>query len=212
MVGIILQAATGATMPRGREHGPIMDVRRAIEERRALRSLSGEPLPEGLAGILAESASLAPSCFNKQPWRFVFASREDVLEQVFASLSRGNEWFRAASMVVGVASRRDMDCVLGEREYYLLDTGMALGMMLLRATELGLVAHPIAGFDEAAAGRALSVPPDYRLITLVAVGGKAEQPSPLLSDRQLEAERERPARLPLEEFAFTDSFGGEAPA
>lgn len=175
-----------------------MEVMEAIRARRAFRSLAPVEVGPALADDLATAASLAPSCFNRQPWRFVFA-HGDALQGVFTSLSRGNEWFRAASMVAGVYTRRDLDCVVGRREYYLFDTGMAVGMMLLRATELGLVAHPIAGFDEEAASRALRLPEDALLVTLVALGRRAELISPVLSGHQVEAERERPPRLPLEE-------------
>jgi nitroreductase len=49
-----------------------MDVKRAIEERRAYRSLDPAGITDDLINDLAESARLAPSCFNNQPWRFVF--------------------------------------------------------------------------------------------------------------------------------------------
>ncbi|MCK4297935.1 MAG: nitroreductase family protein, partial [Planctomycetes bacterium] len=49
-----------------------MEVREAIERRRAYRSLDPAPISDELIRDLAESASLAPSCFNNQPWRFVF--------------------------------------------------------------------------------------------------------------------------------------------
>lgn len=176
-----------------------MEVMDAIRARRSYRSLAPAEAGPGLADDLAMAASLAPSCFNRQPWRFVFASG-DALEGVFASLSRGNEWFRAASMVAGVYTKRDLDCVAGRREYYLFDTGMAVGMMLLRATELGLVAHPIAGFDEEAASRALRLPEDALLVTLIALGRRTDLISPVLSGHQIEAERERPPRLPLDEI------------
>ncbi len=176
-----------------------MEVMDAIRARRSYRSLAPSDAGPWLADELATAASLAPSCFNRQPWRFVFVSG-DALQGVFAALSRGNEWFRAASMVAGVYTRRDLDCVAGRREYYLFDTGMAVGMMLLRATELGLVAHPIAGFDEEAASRALGLPEDALLITLVALGRRADTISTALSGHQIEAERERPPRLPLDEI------------
>lgn len=177
-----------------------MDVADAIRTRRSTRSFEDAPLPPGVEAELALAASLAPSCFNRQPWRFVFVSGGP-LSELHGALSRGNEWFRGAPMAVAVYSREDLDCVLGERAYYLLDTGMALGLLMLRATEMGLVAHPIAGYDEDAAKRALSIPDGFRLITLVALGRPSREPSPLLSARQLEAEAGRPPRMPPGEFA-----------
>jgi nitroreductase len=183
-----------------------MEVSKAIEARRAYRSLDPVEVTDGLVMELGTAASLAPSCFNKQPWRYVFVRDRERLEEVFGSLSRGNEWFRSASLVVGVFSQKGYDCVVGRREYFLFDTGMATGLLLLRATELGLVAHPIAGFDEDAAKKAMRIPGDALLITIIAVGRHSASINPVLSGHQVEAETVRPPRLEMGDVARIDSW------
>jgi len=121
-------------------------------------------------------------------------------------MNKGNEWTKTASLIIAVASRRDMDCVVKEREYYLFDTGMATAFLILRATELGLVAHPIAGFDEEKAKEILGIPVDMRLITLVNIGKHVLPPNALLNEKQAEAEKERPERLPLNEIMRMNHF------
>ncbi|HID62754.1 MAG TPA: nitroreductase [Anaerolineae bacterium] len=121
-------------------------------------------------------------------------------------MSRGNKWVQAASMIIAVFSQKDLDCLIKGREYFLFDTGMATAFMLLRATEPGLVAHPIAGFNEEAVKEILGIPEEMRLITLVIVGKHSETISPLLSEKQAESEKKRPERLPLEEFAYVNRF------
>ncbi|MCF8008335.1 MAG: nitroreductase family protein [Halanaerobiales bacterium] len=49
-----------------------MDVKEAIEKRRAYRSLEPVKIDKMLIKELSEAASLAPSCFNNQPWKYVF--------------------------------------------------------------------------------------------------------------------------------------------
>ena len=186
-----------------------MDVKRAIGERRAYRSLAPIEITEDLIRDLAESARLSPSCFNYQPWRFVFVYDQEVLKEIHSALSRGNQWAQLASMIIAVFSKVDYDCVIGAREYYLFDTGMATAFIMLRATELGLVAHPIAGFSEDKAKEILGIPGDMRLITLVMVGRHSEEISPLLSASQAERERDRPERLPLEKFAYMNRGEGD---
>jgi len=183
-----------------------MNVHETIEKRRAYRSLDPVEITKALIHDLADQARLAPSCFNKQPWRFVFAHSPAVREKLSAAISKGNEWTQAASMVIAVFSQKDLDCLVKEREYYLFDTGMATAFLILRATELGLVAHPIAGFDEDKAKEILGIPPEMRLITLVLVGKKSDQPSPLLSEKMQEAEHKRPPRLDFAEFAYIDAY------
>ncbi len=83
---------------------------------------------------------------------------------------------------------------------------MATAFILLRATELGLVAHPIAGYDEIQAKKILDIPEEMRLITLIVVGKHSETINPLLTEKQAASERKRPKRLPLEKFVHLNSF------
>jgi nitroreductase len=183
-----------------------MDVKGAIETRRAYRSLEPAEITEDLINDLARCAQLAPSCFNNQPARFVFVYDPGVLDEVKAALSRGNQWAHAASMIIAVFSQKDADCIIKPRVYYLFDTGLAAALLILRATELGLVAHPIAGYKEGAAKEILGIPEDARLITLIIVGKKSDRISPELSDKQIEAEEARPERLPLEAIVFRNRY------
>ncbi len=185
-----------------------MDVKQVIYERRAYRSLESVEITEELIRDLAESAQLTPSCFNNQPWRFVFAHAPEVLKKLHGAMSRGNEWVQAASMIIAVFSREDLDCRIKGRNYYLFDTGMATAFIILRATELGLVAHPIAGYREDQVKEILGIPEDMQVITLVIVGEHSEAIGPLLSEKQVESEKERPERLSLEEFAYVNGFKG----
>ena len=49
--------------------------------RKAGRSISTEPLPGESVTQLAEAARLTPSCFNKQPWRYLFLTSKEGLEK-----------------------------------------------------------------------------------------------------------------------------------
>lgn len=183
-----------------------MDIKEAIEQRRAYRSLDKVDISDELTQDLARQAGLAPSCFNKQPWRFVFVRDPQQLKKLFGAVSEGNRWTQNASLIIAVFSEKELDCIVKEREYFLFDTGMAAGFLILRATELGLVAHPIAGFDEDEAKRILQIPEHMRVITLIICGVKSGVPSLLLNEKQAEAEAIRPSRLKFEDFAFIDRY------
>ncbi len=184
-----------------------MSVKEVIEKRRAYRSLLPFEVTEELIEDLATCASLAPSCMNNQPWRFVFVHDRNILDQILSVMPRGNQWAKNAGMIIAVFSKKDMDCVLEDnRDYYLFDVGMATAFLILRATELGLVAHPIAGYDPIRVKEILGIPQDMTLIALVIVGKKSEEISPLLSEKQVLAEKQRPERLPLERFSFINKY------
>jgi nitroreductase len=183
-----------------------MDVKQAINERRAYRSLESLEITEELVEDLAINAQLAPSCFNNQPSRFVFVFEPAALKELHAALSPGNEWAKSASLIIAVFSQKEDDCLIRDREYYQFDTGLATAFLVLRATELGLVAHPIAGFSPKKTKEILNIPKDYKVITLVMVGKHSKTLSPVLSNKQLEAEKKRPQRLPLDKYVYLNSF------
>jgi nitroreductase len=183
-----------------------MDVKDAIEKRRNYRSLVPAKITDELINDLAHSAQLAPSCFNNQPWRYVFVDDKKVLKDLQPALSKGNEWVFGASLIIAVVSNKEMDCVVKGREYFLFDVGTATAFLILRATELGLVAHAIAGFDEQKVKEVLNIPEEMTVITLVNVGRHSEKMSSLMSEKQIAGEKDRPERIPLSEFAFRNSF------
>jgi nitroreductase len=183
-----------------------MNVKQAIENRRAYRSLQQLAITDELITDLAHSAQLFCSCFNNQPWRYVFVFDSDMLKKMHAALSPGNEWAQAASMIIAVFSKPELDCVIKNRKYYLFDTGMATAALILRATELGLVAHPIAGYSPKKTKEILNIPEEMEVITLIIVGKHAETISAILSDKQIDAEKKRPERLPLEKFIYINSY------
>ena len=87
-----------------------MELMEIIDKRRAYRSLQPVEISEEMVRELATAASLSASCFNNQPWRFVFAFDKEVLDKVQGAMNKGNEWTYAASLIIAVCSRRDMDC------------------------------------------------------------------------------------------------------
>jgi len=183
-----------------------MDVKDAIEKRRAYRSFEPVEITKEMMDELAKAAQLTCSCFNNQPWRFIFAHGEPALSKVKEGLSGGNAWAKASSMIIAVIGKKEKDCNIKEREYYQFDIGMATFALILRATELGLVAHPIAGFDPEKVKEALEIPADYLLITVINVGKKMATINPLLSAKQAEGEDVRPPRRALEEIYAVDKY------
>lgn len=185
-----------------------MNVKEAISQRRAYRSLKPVEITRELLDDLATAASLAPSCYNKQPWRFVAVYDQEILDQIHQALPKGNEWAMDASMLIAVCSQKELDCVIGDREYYLFDTGLATANLMLQATELGLVAHPFAGYKPELVAEILAIPPEMTVIALIAVSARSDSISPKLSERQIQDEQQRPPRLEADKFFFLNKYGG----
>jgi nitroreductase len=183
-----------------------MNVKESIEKRRAYRSLVPVQITDDLIYDLADSARLFCSCFNNQPWRYIFVYDSKILQNMHEALSKGNEWAQNGSMIIAVFSKPDLDCIIKDRQYYLFDTGMATAALILRATELGLVAHPIAGFSPNKVKEILKIPVEYNVITLIIIGKKSEKLNPLLSEKQRLVEPKRPERVTFDQFMYLNIY------
>ena len=181
-------------------------LKEILHERRSYRSFVPVEISDKVVHDLAYSAGLSASCFNNQPWNFIFVRDRDRLKLLFDAMSRGNEWTFDASMIIAVISRAEDDCKIHGRVYNLFDTGMATAYMMLRAWDLGLVAHAIGGYHENEVKEALNIPDDMQVITLLIVGKHTELPSRRLSEKQLHDEGHRPPRKSFEKYCFIDSY------
>ena len=183
-----------------------MDVKEAIKKRRAYRSLDSVKITDELIKDFAECAQITASCFNNQPWRYVFVYDREILNKMHEALSTGNEWAKKASMIIVVLGKQEDDCVIRDRIYYRFDIGMATEAIILRATEMGLVAHPIAGYSPKKTREILNIPEDIDVITLVIVGKHSDKIDPVLSEKQIEAEKKRPERISIDDFIYINRY------
>jgi len=189
----------------------LAQILESITTRRARRAITNQPIDRGRLGILLEAAHLAPSCANNQPWRFVVIDEQPTLAQVKDHLSGGNYWASESPCIVAVASRGDLDCQIPDgRDYHLFGCGMSSMNFMLQATELGLIAHPIAGFKQAPIKDILNIPSDFTLITLIILGYPSKDASLLSEKHRLEEASER-SRVPLDNVAAWNRFSFDEP-
>jgi len=176
-----------------------------IDARRAKRALSNESVSKQDIDQLIRAAHLAPSCFNSQPWRFVVIDDPQTLQAVKDAMPKGNYWTKPAPVIIAVTSQRDLDCTLSDdRDYFLFGCGMAIGNLMIQATQMDLVAHPIAGYNPLKVKEILGIPEDYTLITLVIVGRPGDVSD--LSEQHREVELGPRDRKPLSEVLARNRF------
>jgi len=176
-----------------------MKVQLAIQKRRSFRALDKIEITDKIISDLVCAASLAPSCFNNQPWKFIFARKAELLDKFKTVVSKGNEWVFDSSCIIAVLSKKELDCVAKGIEYYLFDTGLGVGQLLLKATELGLVAHVIAGYSHEKTKKLLSIPEEWHVIALIAVGKKSKK-------KKVIGDESRPERLAAKHVYSIDEY------
>ncbi len=77
-----------------------MDVSEAIKKRRSIRKFKPDPIPEEKIRLLLESARLAPSGTNTQPWRFVVIKDNDTKKKLQEAAHNQRHIGRAPVIIV----------------------------------------------------------------------------------------------------------------
>jgi nitroreductase len=186
-----------------------MNFSELVKKRRSYRKLKPITISPEIIKELLEIIEFAPSCDNKQPWRFIFVYDEANLEELYGVFHKKNNWIKNASLLIAVFSNRDFACNIDERDYYLFDSGIAVSYLMLRATEMGLVAHPTSYYDEKKAKQILNLSDEMVLITILAVGKHSDTSEVVLSPDQENAELERPKRFSLQYLSYLNKYAEE---
>lgn len=202
-------SSESSVAPKGRTSAHSIDP--WFLQRWSPRAFDGSTMPADDLATIFEAARWAPSAFNAQPWRFVYALRGDGdWERLLSLLMPFNAgWVKNASALIFICSDTliEKGQALQASHSHSFDAGAAWALMALQATKLGYHAHGMTGVDFERARKELEVPERFRLEAAVAIGRRADKS--ILPDA-LQA-RENPSdRKPLRDLLFRGSFGKDA--
>jgi nitroreductase len=169
------------------------------------RAMSGDSLTDEEMLTLFEAARWAPSTYNEQEWRFLYARRGTPQWPTFFDLLvEGNQaWCKDAALLVVVLAHKVFSKNNKPNPVHLFDSGCAFENLALQGTAMGLVVHGMQGFDFDKARSALNVPDDYAVAAMFAAGRPGD-PNQLPDQLQ---QRETPSdRKPVEQFICEGAF------
>lgn len=169
------------------------------------RAMSGGSVSAEELMALFEAARWAPSSYNNQPWRILYARRDTEHWPVFLGLLvEGNRtWAKDAAALLLFVSKETFDFNGQPYPTHSFDTGAAWQNLALQATLKGLVTHGMQGFDYERARTELNIPEGFRVEAMIAVG----RPGDPASLPEQMREREAPSgRKPLSEITCEGPF------
>src|SRR5262245_31051873 len=184
---------------------PDRPIEKLFVARWSPRAMTGEPLSDAEIATLFEAARWAPSTYNEQEWRFLYARRDTPQWKLFFDLLiEGNQaWCKNAAMLVVVLAKKTFTQNGKPNPVHLFDVGAAFENIALQAAAMNLVVHGMQGFDFDKARSSLKVPDDFAVAAMFAAGRPAEPdtlPEPL-------REREKPSgRKPISEIICEGQF------
>ncbi len=182
-----------------------METLEAINQRASLKTrLSARDIEQDIIVKVMGTARLAPSARNTQPWRFIVVRGKEAVETLVSkAFSETNQVVKEAPVIIIACANPNDDIVRDRKEYYLLDVGMAVENMLLAATDLGLVTHPMTGVNEDELKRVLGIPHEVRFVIATPLAYPAE-----VSYEEVAKERlSQRTRKDLEELVYSNVWG-----
>lgn len=147
------------------------------------RAMTGEAVAREDLMTLFEAARWAPSSYNNQPWRFLYATRDSKHWATFFGLmvEFNQSWAKDAGALVVFISRTHFDFNGEPSVTHSFDTGAAWENLALQGWLKGLVVHGMQGFDYQRARIELNVPEGFEVEAMAAIGRPAD-PATLSED------------------------------
>lgn len=159
-----------------------------IENRRSIRKYQNKTLEREKLFQVLESARLAPSGSNTQPWSFIIVESEETKEKL-ASVDHDQKWMLTAPVfivcVADIRSRIPHNINIKLDEYspepelkqIIRDTAIAIEHILLEAENLGLAACWTGWYEQASVRSILNIPEDKYVCGIITLGYGDEAPA-----------------------------------
>lgn len=164
-----------------------------IVNRWSPRAFDGSSMSNEQLFTLFDAARWAPSSYNNQPWRFIYAHRDTPEWQVLFDLlvEFNQSWCHAASALVVICSARNFAHNNNPSRTHSFDTGAAWQNLCTQATSMNLIVHGLEGFDYERARVVLSIPDSIVIEAMCAIGRQAPASilSPELQEREVPSDR-----------------------
>ncbi|WP_421919019.1 nitroreductase family protein [Marinifilum sp.] len=148
-------------------------IHELIDKRWSPRSFANKAIEMDKLEKLFTAASYAASCYNEQPWRFVYATNEypEGYKQLFSCLGEFNQmWVKTAPVIILTLVAKNFARNQNPNAHAQHDLGLAIGNMSVQAMSMDLYLHQMAGFSVEKAIEVFNIPDDFEPVTMIAVG------------------------------------------
>lgn len=155
-----------------------MEFYDVVKKRKSIKKFkSGELDREKLLKII-DAAMRAPSWKNSTPYKFVLVDRDNLKQNIAGTiLNKTTDTAEAvtnAPATIVVVADPNASGSMEEKDYYLVDSAIAMEHLILAATEEGYGTCWIGAFNEKKVKEILEIPDNYKVVALTPIGESAE--------------------------------------
>jgi nitroreductase len=151
-----------------------MEFESVIKTRESIRNYSTKIVEDEKINYVIECARRAPSCINRQCWRFIVVKDKKRIEEL-SKTSLINRWLKNVPVIIVACGDTRQSCVINDINYFIVDVSIALEHLVLAATDKGLGTCWIAGFDGKKVKEILKIPEHIQVVALTPLGYPAEK-------------------------------------
>ena len=161
-----------------------MEFAELIKTRQSVRKYQEKPVEKETLQQLIEAVRLAPSASNSQPWKLIIVDDPELKDQVaratFNNVVSFNKFAPEAPVLAVLTIEKpplvtQIGGLLKQREFPLIDIGIAAAHFCLQAAELGLGTCMLGWFDEHAIKQLLHIPRKTRIGLVMTLGYAAAE-------------------------------------
>ncbi len=148
-----------------------MDFFELIKTRESIRDFNTDAkVTKSTLLKIIDAGRIAPSASNKQPWKFIIISSDEMLDKVSQTYHR--EWFKNAPHILVVVGNINSSWVRKTDGYNSIETDLTIAMdhMILAAEALGVATCWIAAFDNDKLRKAMQLTDDEIIYSLTPLG------------------------------------------
>ena len=184
---------------------PEYEIHSLILGRWSPRSMTGGEISDEELMPLFEAARWAPSSYNSQPWKFIYAKRNtDDWQKFFNLLTENNKaWAKNAAVLIVLVSSKNFEHNNKYSITHKFDAGAAWENLAIEGIRRGLAVHGMEGFDYEKARKELEIPDDYDVECMIAIGKRDVKEN---LPREIQAWETPSTRKPLKDIIMKGKF------
>ncbi len=162
----------------------MMSLDEIIHQRHSIRKYTTQPIDNQIVEQIIESARLAPSAVNYQPWRFLVCQSEHAKKAVYESYPR--EWFKAAPLYIIACGDRNESWKRScdGKDHMDIDIAIAVEHMVLKITDLGLGTCWVCNFNPQVIKEKLALEKNMEPVVILPIGYPQESETPVNKKRK----------------------------
>jgi nitroreductase len=175
-----------------------MEFYDVVKIRKSIKKFKNTPISTEKLTRMIDAAMMSPSWKNNSSYKFILVDEKNQLEQISkAIMNKDNSAAQSitdAPMTAVIVADPEESGEVENKEYYLVDSAIAMEHFVLSATNEGYGTCWIAAIDEDIIKKALSIPQNYKVVALTPIGEIAES-------------NEHNDKKDVSDFVFLNSWG-----